>query len=205
MENATEALYMGAAVLIFVVALTISINAFGNVRSTSQAVLDMRDREYDYTYVDDNNGTTERIVSGESIVPSIYKAYKESYKIIFKYNNPRETYCLYRKKDDSGNEIPINYIDLTKENVGAEGPETFIKALLYGEEAFTANDWTNLQNKFKDNSIYLQEEGLYDKIKNKKVFKEQLGIYYRQEVEGNSSNPDADKDEKRVITYTELN
>ena len=39
MENAIDALYIGVAVLIFVVALSVSINAFGNARATSQAVL----------------------------------------------------------------------------------------------------------------------------------------------------------------------
>ena len=73
MENATDALHMAAAVLIFVVALTISINAFSEARMTTTTILDRQDREYSYTYVEDN-GTTERIVGLESIVPSIYKA-----------------------------------------------------------------------------------------------------------------------------------
>ena len=83
MENATDALKMAASVLMFVLALSISINAFGEARQTSQIILDYRDREYDYTYVE-NNGTTQRIVGAETIVPSIYKAYKENYKIVFK-------------------------------------------------------------------------------------------------------------------------
>ena len=74
MENAIDALYIGVAVLIFVVALSVSINAFGNARATSQAVLDMKDREYDYTYIQCDS--TERIVGCETIIPSIYKAYK---------------------------------------------------------------------------------------------------------------------------------
>lgn len=86
MENAVEALKMAAAVLIFVVALSISINAFGEARKTSQTILDNQDREYDYTYVEDN-GTTQRIVGAETIVPSIYKAYKENYKIVFQFKS----------------------------------------------------------------------------------------------------------------------
>ena len=87
MENAADALKMAAAVLIFVMALSISINAFSEVRQTSQTILDYKDREYDYTYVDDNGGTTTRIVSAETIVPSIYKAYKENYKWNFICSN----------------------------------------------------------------------------------------------------------------------
>ena len=88
MENAAEALKMAAAVLIFVVALSIAINSFGQARQTAQLILDYTDREYDYTYVEENkdsNGDvmTERIVSLESIIPTIYKAYRENFKIVF--------------------------------------------------------------------------------------------------------------------------
>lgn len=54
MENAIDALHIAAGVLIFVVALSISINAFTEVRITSQTILNYRDREYDYTYVEEN-------------------------------------------------------------------------------------------------------------------------------------------------------
>lgn len=85
MENVADALKMAAAVLAFVLALSISINAFGEARQSSQIILDSRDREYDYdyTYVE-NIESTQRIVSAETIIPSIYRAYKENYKIVFK-------------------------------------------------------------------------------------------------------------------------
>ena len=49
MENAADALKMAAAVLIFVVALSISINAFSEVRTTATTILNYKDNEYDYT------------------------------------------------------------------------------------------------------------------------------------------------------------
>ena len=89
MENVTDALKMAAAVLIFVLALSISINAFGEARITATTILEYKDREYDYTYVEENkdsegNSITQRIVGAETIVPAIYKAYRENYKIVFK-------------------------------------------------------------------------------------------------------------------------
>ena len=98
MENAADALQMAAAVLIFVLALTIAINSFGQVRQISQLIIGYNDREYDYTYVEDN-GTTERIVGLESIIPSIYKAYRENYKIVFDKTTPsrdsKETLSIF--------------------------------------------------------------------------------------------------------------
>ena len=91
MENAADALKIAAAVLIFVVALSISITAFGEARATVTSILEYRDREYDYTYIEDN-GTTQRIVGLETIVPTIYRAYKENYKIIFDLPQAKETH-----------------------------------------------------------------------------------------------------------------
>ena len=81
MENAAEALKIAAWVLIFVVALSMCINSFSQARQTMDTILEYNDKEYSYTYVEDN-GSTERIVGYESIIPTIYRAYKENYKII---------------------------------------------------------------------------------------------------------------------------
>lgn len=98
MENAAETLKMAAAVLIFVLALSISINSFSEVRQTSQTILNYRDREYETTYVEDN-GSTERLVGAETIIPSMYKIYQENYKIIFNINSIG---YLYKKKITEG-------------------------------------------------------------------------------------------------------
>ena len=98
MENVADALKLAAFTLVFMLALSISINAFGSVRKTSEAILNYRDREYDYTYVKEAN-TTERIVSAETIIPSIYKAYKENYKIVFKTKKIDPNKGIYQKKN----------------------------------------------------------------------------------------------------------
>ena len=60
MENAVDALKMAGAVLMFVIALSVSIVAFGQVRQTADIILDYKDREtvyidgdYYYTLTDD--------------------------------------------------------------------------------------------------------------------------------------------------------
>lgn len=195
MENATEALYIGFAVMIFVLALTISINAFGQVRQTTQIVLNYRDREYDYSYVEFQEGETERIVSAESIVPAIYKAYKENYKIVFK----GLTSPLYTKNVNSiGTEtIDIYSIDLEKDVVGSdEEKESFIRCLLYGAKS----EYQSEIEKFAKAGINLPGTNFYDTIKGK-TFKESLGVYYQEEIQGQTETPDANRTKKRVITY----
>lgn len=199
MENAADALKMAAAFLIFVLSLSITINAFGEARRTSQLLLDYNDREYNYSYIQDN-GTTQRVVSAETIVPSIYKAYKENFKIVFKFKNGKE---LYKKRD--GQEVKS--IDLEKDILGNdEEKNDYIKALLYGKNSDT---WDRFRERYKNiitqESIdNLHNNGLYGIIGSSR-FKEFLGIYYQEEISGSSSeSPDANKTEKRVITYEEI-
>lgn len=198
MENATDALKMAAAVLIFVLALSISINAFGEARRTSQVILDYRDREYDYTYI--TSGTTQRQVGLETIIPSIYKAYKENYKIIFDMQNINDNNGLYSKKNENGDYDEINYIDLEKEVLGSDKQkEEFIKAIIYGKDSIS----DEYKKEFSDLGINLKDVGIYARIKGNKVT-EKLGVYYQEDMQtGGSNTPDANKTKKRVITYTD--
>lgn len=212
MENATDALHMAAAVLIFVLALSISINAFGEVRQTAQSIIQYKDREYDYTYVEQEG--TQRKVGIESIIPSIYKAYKENYKIVFETKDINNTtgHGIYQKSNGQGGTIEINYIDLEKETIGSDkDKEEFILAILYGnktpdQDSIKNWDWEKIKQKYSNYGITLKDKGIYDKIKENdkikaKTFTEYLGIYYQDETNGKTDTPQSNKVEKRVITY----
>ena len=192
MENAADALKMAAWVLIFVVALSIIINAFGIARQTTDILISYNDNEYYTDYVE--QGNTERKVGYETIIPAIYRAYKENYKIIFLNNDGTPMY-FYENKNTKEQ---INYIDLEKQNVGNDtAKEEFIKYIVTGKEI------NNSQYKF-ENSYDIRNNGLYNQIKGKQ-FTESLGVYYQEEIDGNQSNtPDANKTKKRVITYKSL-
>lgn len=202
MENAADALKMAAAVLIFVMAISITINSFTETRVVATTILNNKDKEYDYSYVEDN-GTTERLVSLESIIPTIYKAYKENYKIVFKENLFSDG--VYKKiNSETGTEDNVYSIDLQKEVLGNDTQkEQFIMAILYGSKY---DQYETVKNTFKKNlKISLNSAGIYDKINGKKL-KESIGIYYQEEAgEQDNTNPtvpDANKTEKRVITYS---
>ena len=192
MENAADALKMAAWVLIFVVALSIIINAFGMARQTTDILISYNDNEYYTDYVE--QGSTERKVGYETIIPAIYRAYKENYKIIFLNNDGTPMY-FYENKNTKEQ---INYIDLEKQNVGNDtAKDEFIKYIVTGKEI------NNSQYKF-ENSYDIKNNGLYNQIKGKQ-FTESLGVYYQEEIDGNQSNtPDANKTKKRVITYKSL-
>lgn len=241
MENASEALIMAFAVLIFVLALSISISSFTQARVTSEAIMQMSDSSFDYTYVGQDVWTpnkdgeevnaTKRTVGSETIIPTLYRAYKENLVIIFqdsinattfnnggifaqKLANDTETLKAGQWNNDNGITLDNNKIDLQALNLGSEARAIeFVNCLLYG----TKND-NKLLTEYNagGSKLYrnLCDESLYNII-TKNTFKEFIGAYYMDDEisseetqssidTGTSSRPsvsDVNKTKRRVITY----
>lgn len=218
MENVADALKMAADFLVFITALAIGITSFSQARSTAQILLNYTDREYESQYIEDAN-TRERTVGIETIIPALYRAYKENYKIVFYEdsagNNPMK---LFTKKDSDGYIKDINYIDLGSDSkiltlADDTKKDEFIMVLLYGENAGTLSNGETAKDFITkmetEQKISLPKEGLYDKIKSS-TFIEKFGVYYPDEeqeansTDGSSSStnvPTVNKDKKRIISY----
>lgn len=213
MENAADALKMAAAMLIFIMALTIAIVFFGKVRSTSDYILNMKDRETQY--VDGNSyynysTDTERIVGMESIIPTIYRAYLENYIVVFKFSNPSEEplyYLLFSNNSNVYKKVAKYSLDLETNNkfkpeyrnavLGNDDQKReFLMGVLY-HKFLNGKSAEDFQKKFY---VELPSTSLFERIKNKK-FKESLGLYYQDD---NKDTPEVMKTEKRIITYTEV-
>lgn len=212
MENVADALKMAADFLVFITALAIGITSFSQAKSTAQILLNYTDREYETQYVE-STSTTDRVVGAETIIPTIYRAYKENYKIMF-YNSDdnNDKMELFKK-----GEQPINYIDLGSDSkilslADDAKKDDFIMVLLYGNKAkvTTVTTGKDFRKKMKnEQGINLPEDGIYGTIKSSK-FIERFGVYYPDEEressntddESSSTNvPTANKDKKRIISY----
>lgn len=205
MENASEALFMAFAVLVFVVALSIGISSFSLARQTTQAIVDRTDRDFDYKYISstlnsDGKAMEIRTVGVETIVPALYRAYKENYIVRFykEENGTTNPLNIYKRKVN-GKMVETNEINLEKESIANQEKATlFIDKVLYGG----LKNVTSFNNNFEN----LQVNGFYDIIKKTK-FKEELGVYYIEDVNNGEPNSNDDeisevnKTEKRVITY----
>lgn len=229
MENAADALKMAGWVLIFVVALSICINAFTQARSTMDIIMSYSDRTTLTQYTEGNkdssgNLITKRIVTYEEIVPVIYRAYKENYRVVFDDNiHLYESYKDVVDGQTINNWVPINYIDMEKESIsdlpilgdtnGMTLREYFIGRILYGDNAkfndptIVYRDSTKTLNKdqwceSQMSKIKFDSQGLYNRQLKNGTFTEELGVYYQEEEKKDSSTPDANKTEKRVITYS---
>lgn len=103
MENATEALKMSFAVLVLIAALSLAIYSFTMVRQTSAQITDEADVKQYYrqltlsaTGEGSTNALSSRIVGVETIIPTLYRYYKENYTILFytgqNYNRENGTF-----------------------------------------------------------------------------------------------------------------
>lgn len=207
MENAVDALKIAGSVLLFVIALSVAVLSFTTAREAIDTVLSFSDRESltiagderFYYLADDND--TNRYVGLETIIPSIYRAYKENYKIIFKFPDSHYLYMT-----NSGEEVST--IDLLNTNIGDDlSSRQFLNGIVYGNYD-DLGGIINYQTKF---SITPHSEPLYEYINSRLStynIKESLGTYYMEDLSGaNRENEtgspisDVNKNEKRVITY----
>lgn len=199
MENATEALKIAFGFMMFVLALSLSIFSFSQATQAVDSITVMKDRETQYTYVKPSSDSN-RIVGVETIVPTMYKAYKENFRIVFYDGTLGGNYedhpiYLYKYIDPNGNIANVNYIDLEKEIISSATEAINHLTILLGNRA----------NATKYQEQFLHTNGLYNYFSNKK-FKELLGEYYQEDKSALESGTqsealDINKTKKRVITY----
>ncbi|MBQ9297821.1 MAG: hypothetical protein IJ223_02100 [Clostridia bacterium] len=89
MDNAIDALKIAFAVLIFVIALSVTMNAFSQAKTVSDYVFYMADKTNFYEYISENRNADYRVVSGETIIPTLYRYYKENFNVIIKDANDK--------------------------------------------------------------------------------------------------------------------
>lgn len=82
MDNAIDALKIAFAVFVFVMALTISMNALSQAKTVSDEVFYMTDKTNFYEYTSDDKMPEGRYVSAETIIPTLYRYYKENFDVI---------------------------------------------------------------------------------------------------------------------------
>lgn len=82
MEDAVEALKIGFAVLVFVIALSVAFSSLTQAKQVSDTVLEMTSSTYltEYKYPSSAPGAG-RIVGIETVIPTLYRYSKEKYSV----------------------------------------------------------------------------------------------------------------------------
>lgn len=234
MENAVDALKMAFGVLVFVIAFTIIMTMFTRARETSDLVLQSSDVTEYMTYTEQDDilsGVTltgeERIVGLETIIPTLYKYYKENYTVVFLQQDGRPLE-LYETKTR-----PSQWSTGYTNRYYSDNDETKICAFDVDDETRRHEPWVGSNERYKENLdnflsgnsptygvswntegsvTYDYGEGLIKKYDDKQ-FRESLGEYtynamtaeeLEQEEDGTRITNVKGK-EKRVIVYTLLN
>ena len=95
MENAVDALKLAFAVIVFIMALAITISVFNSAKAASDTMLYVQDETnyydyYDYNYDENVSKYQKRIVGLETVIPTLYKYYKENYTVVFQQGTYNE-------------------------------------------------------------------------------------------------------------------
>lgn len=215
MENVAEAMKIAFGVLLFVIALTLSISCLSQATSAVGTIVTLRDSHIDYIPIKPSNGLT-RIVGIDTIIPTMYNAYSENIEIYFLKADGTPLPIYYkidekgeRRKDENTNlPIEVNYINLAEEGFGSEGKKLptevakehldMILAVGISNKSYFSNQ--EMVNKYENQFHERYPMGFYEYIKDKK-FEECLGEYYQGSDSATATSSTQIK--KRVITYKE--
>ena len=219
MEDAVDALKMGFAVLVFTIALSLTIYMFSQIKTTADSVLHSSDITEFMEYEKVTANSEDRIVGLETIIPTLYKYRKENYTVIFR--NADGSYMpLYETQTDTNN-WSAGYIN----KYFSGNKSKSICSFDIDEETKRHEPWTGDPDKTKEmldcfiegkeykytdsrGEQTIQFKGLYQYANEKFKFKENLGEYIY-----NVENGETDESlytgllknkKKRVIIYTLL-
>lgn len=144
MENATDALLMAFAVLIFIIALSVTLTTLSQAKSTADIVLFYSDRENFQTPLKadpDNASYGGRIVGVDTVIATIARCAKEKFsvKIIdetntYKFEYDVQTEGYIREEIDK----------FIKEHTGSNYRETYVEVTTSGTTYF-GEDGTQLE------------------------------------------------------------
>lgn len=159
MENATHALIMAFSVMVLVIALTVSIVAFNNAKQTADIILYTKDETNYYEYQGTKGKQAEnRIVGLETVIPTLYKYYKEKYTVVFKKGNYNETngeisnweyLPVYTTKKNRNWQSSYNTLMEKKYEINKPNEQIFSFDL--DEETLRHEPWTGSNDQIKNN------------------------------------------------------
>lgn len=145
MENATDALLMAFAVLIFIIALSVTLSTLSNAKSTADIVLFYSDRENFQTLLPsdpENIKDGGRVVNVDTVIATIERCSKEKFavKII------EDTNTVYNFEYDiqNENEIKDEINRFIKEHKGTTYRETYVEVTTSGT-TYIGEDGTQLE------------------------------------------------------------
>ena len=193
MENAVEALKMAGFMLLFIIALSITMVTLTQAKTTADSLVKNQDRQESYQYVELAEGETKafsRTVTLSDIIPTLYRYAQEDYAVQF-YNSDGSPLNVYESGEiRNGVNVRKNDLDLDTEHWEENGVTRY-------------EEWRGNTTKIKQHVDDVVEFLLQPEYKDRQ-FEERLGTIedFEENQDTNELVPDINKQYKRIITYT---
>lgn len=192
MENAVEALKMAGFMLLFIIALSITMITLTQAKTTADSLVKNQDRQQSYQYIEvtgDLSKSLSRTVTLADIIPTLYRYAQEDYAVQFYTSSGSPLYIYESGQIKNGVPVKENDLDLDTEHWIENGETRY-------------EDWRGNTTKIKQHVDDVVEY-LLANYKNSN-FEEKLGTTedYEESQDTNELVPDINKQYKRIITYT---
>ena len=192
MENAVEALKMAGFMLLFIIALSITMITLTQAKTTADSLVKNQDRQQSYQYIEvtgDLSKSLSRTVTLADIIPTLYRYAQEDYAVQFYTSSGSPLYIYESGQIKNGVPVKKNDLDLDTEHWMENGETRY-------------EDWRGNTTKIKQHVDDVVEY-LLANYKNSN-FEEKLGTTedYEESQDTNELVPDINKQYKRIITYT---
>ena len=192
MENAVEALKMAGFMLLFIIALSITMITLTQAKTTADSLVKNQDRQQSYQYIEvtgDLSKSLSRTVTLADIIPTLYRYAQEDYAVQFYTSSGSPLYIYESGQIKNGVPVKKNDLDLDTEHWIENGETRY-------------EDWRGNTTKIKQ-QVDDVVEYLLANYKNSN-FEEKLGTTedYEESQDTNELVPDINKQYKRIITYT---
>lgn len=192
MENAVEALKMAGFMLLFIIALSITMITLTQAKTTADSLVKNQDRQKSYQYIEvtgDLSKSLSRTVTLADIIPTLYRYAQEDYAVQFYTSSGNPLYVYESGQIKNGVHVKKNDLDLDTEHWLENGETRY-------------EEWRGNTTKIKQHVDDVVEY-LLANYKNSN-FEEKLGTTedYEESQDTNELVPDINKQYKRIITYT---
>ena len=192
MENAVEALKMAGFMILFIIAVSITMITLTQAKTTADSLVKNQDRQQSYQYIEvtgDLSKSLSRTVTLADIIPTLYRYAQEDYAVQFYTSSGSPLYIYESGQIKNGVPVKKNDLDLDTEHWIENGETRY-------------EDWRGNTTKIKQHVDDVVEY-LLANYKNSN-FEEKLGTTedYEESQDTNELVPDINKQYKRIITYT---
>ena len=145
MENVVQALFIAFAILVFVIAISISFTSLSQVKQTADVVLRYSDRDYYQEYANVNKNEYQnggRTVGVDTVITTLLRAKRENYAVKIIKNGTVEVFDYNYGIDNEDSKIN----SFIQDNINSNDKyvETYIETTISGR-TYVGEDGTTIE------------------------------------------------------------